>query len=149
VNISSITVDKNAYETPILQDVNGLIIRLRIPPSFIPDRVEGKYLPDTDSFEISFIYKDNEKGEIVYEDSNILFIVGKHTKKMIKILAKNIQLKKVALIQLEQIIKKEVETSFDKAIDRVSKIIEKKNLEVTKLLVSGSINELVGKASSN
>jgi len=149
MSTATIKVDKSKYEKPIpFYDEKGMKIILYIPPNFIPDSVDGRYIANTDSFEICLNYKDREDGAVLFEDDSVRFVVGRNTKKLLFILIKNVEVKKINQIVLEQRIKQDLLSSFNSAINKVSKTIEKTNLEVTKTILSGAVNELVGATAS-
>jgi len=140
-----IIVDSNRYKKPIpLYDSRGVKIILYIPPNFIPHSVQGQYNKKDDNFKISFYYKDEEKGTVLLEDDYICFTVGENTKKLLSVQIKGVRNRGINTITLEQKIKEDLLSDFDRAINRVSKPIEKTNLEVTKTVVSDSAPVLAG-----
>jgi hypothetical protein len=142
--MSSIIIDRTKYEKPIpFYDARGIKIILHLPANFIPNSAMGRYLESDDCFEIKFNYGDEEPEDILFEDNNVRFVVGKNTKKLLAIFIKSIKAKKIDTIKIEQRIKEDLLTAFDNAINRVNRPIEKTNFEVTKTIISESTSNLI------
>jgi len=147
--MSQIAFDKTRYEMPIqVDDDRGIKVVLYIPPIFIPKHISGRYMNNEDCFEIKFIYDDAENPMVLFEDANIRFEAGKNTKKMLIIIVKNVEAKKINRITLEQKIQKDLINGFNNAISRVKKQVEKTNYEITRSIISDSTSNIVNTFSN-
>ncbi len=134
--MSTILIDKSKYDKPIRFSEEGIEIVLHMPMNFIPNSIEGKYIHEQDMIEISFNYNDEEKGMDLLEDNVMKFVVGRESKKILRIIIKKAKEQKINSVTLEHKIQQNVfeafKNEFRMASDRLNKIIEKQNLEVAK-----------------
>ena len=143
----TIEIDRNKYDKPLSQQSHGMKIVLHMPPNFIPQTIHGAYLAKIDCFEIDFHYRDMEAAIIEYEDEKFSVLVGRNTRKLLKIILKDIKKQHIDQVSLEQKIKLELPKLFEQIRKRFHRPIEIQNFDVSRGIIVESAENLVRKST--
>jgi hypothetical protein len=135
-------VDKDKYERPIHHTNGKVRIDLFIPRLLIPYTVDGQYEKASDSFVIKFSYGDVEQDRLLSEDNNICLMAGKNSKKLTKIIIKEVGKKRINEVSLTQAILKDVSQAIEKQKASLRIAIEQVNFENSKTILQENAKKL-------
>lgn len=137
-----VSIDKEKYER--IPSKGGKVrIEYFVPRILIPYTVEGKYNNEKDSFTIEFSYGVTEPDKEIGGDEDVCLMVGKNSKKLTKIVIKNIRKKFVNSVQLTQAILHDVSNAIENKKGMLTVEIEQANFENSKTIVRENAETLV------
>ncbi len=127
-----------------MQERGKVNIKLFLPPSDVPKSIYHKYNKGQDLFQIVFRYWTEEKETKLFDKDGARLFVGTSSGKLLRIEIEGIRKNNVDIIQLKNIITKNLRETIESKIDKLSDIRKRANLRCADQILERSADELVG-----